>query len=256
MNRTTWMPNPHQFLRIQNHDLVNRLRSLKVLQLFQLPEQTLPPKKPLRRRNDATVLPVSEEAYDQTHGASSLGSTDAPILHPQPQGPLAEPLPKTAASGTPSLGGDTLEEAGNSSQVPPSAKTTSSDRKLWDKAIDQLQKSKEDPNIVAVVNEFTVKVANSNAAENSPSPKGFAKDIKKEMELEIKGQPNNSKTHHFVEKTISILNKFVSVGDVAVTFDPVHAALPWAAVRFVLQVSSSQTLQPGQVGRSYLGGSS
>lgn len=43
----------------------------------------------------------------------------------------------------------------------------------------------------------------------------------------------------FVEKTVSILNKFVAVGDVAVSFDPVHAALPWAAVRFVLVVSGS-----------------
>ncbi|KAJ4401662.1 hypothetical protein N0V85_005470 [Neurospora sp. IMI 360204] len=54
------------------------------------------------------------------------------------------------------------------------------------------------------------------------------------MEREIKRLLQDDYTHRFVEKTISTLNKFIAVGDVAVSFDPVHAALPWAAVRFVL----------------------
>lgn len=33
------------------------------------------------------------------------------------------------------------------------------------------------------------------------------------------------------------INKFREVGDVAVQYDPSHAALPWAGVRLVLQVS-------------------
>lgn len=42
----------------------------------------------------------------------------------------------------------------------------------------------------------------------------------------------------FVEQTVSVINKFLAVGDVAASFDPVHAALSWAAVRFVLVVTS------------------
>lgn len=38
------------------------------------------------------------------------------------------------------------------------------------------------------------------------------------------------------EKVIVYLNKFKAIGDVAVNFDPVHAALPWAGVRFLIQV--------------------
>jgi hypothetical protein len=38
------------------------------------------------------------------------------------------------------------------------------------------------------------------------------------------------------EKIIVWINKFKEIGDVAVNFDPVHAALPWAGVRFLLQV--------------------
>jgi hypothetical protein len=38
------------------------------------------------------------------------------------------------------------------------------------------------------------------------------------------------------EKIIVWINKFKEIGDIAVNFDPVHAALPWAGVRFLLQV--------------------
>lgn len=39
-----------------------------------------------------------------------------------------------------------------------------------------------------------------------------------------------------IGKIIVWLNKFKEVGDIAVNFDPVHAALPWAGVRLLLQV--------------------
>lgn len=38
-------------------------------------------------------------------------------------------------------------------------------------------------------------------------------------------------------KAIYWLKAFKEVGDIAVSYDPVHAALPWAGVRFLLQVS-------------------
>ncbi|KAF5008626.1 hypothetical protein FDECE_5106 [Fusarium decemcellulare] len=37
------------------------------------------------------------------------------------------------------------------------------------------------------------------------------------------------------DKIINWLERFVAIGDVAVSFDPAHAALPWAAIRFLLQ---------------------
>lgn len=39
------------------------------------------------------------------------------------------------------------------------------------------------------------------------------------------------------DKLVGWVEKFISIGDVAVSFDPTHAALPWAGVRFLLQVS-------------------
>ncbi|XRM38240.1 hypothetical protein ABZX51_001673 [Aspergillus tubingensis] len=38
------------------------------------------------------------------------------------------------------------------------------------------------------------------------------------------------------EIIIPCMNKFASVVDIVVSYDPVHAALPWAGVRFVLQL--------------------
>jgi hypothetical protein len=44
-------------------------------------------------------------------------------------------------------------------------------------------------------------------------------------------------------KIIFWLSKFKEVGDVAVNFDPMHASLPWAGVRFLLQVRQSSCIE-------------
>lgn len=38
------------------------------------------------------------------------------------------------------------------------------------------------------------------------------------------------------QKIIVWINKFKEIGDIAVNFDPVHASLPWAGIRFFLEV--------------------
>ena len=42
-----------------------------------------------------------------------------------------------------------------------------------------------------------------------------------------------------LDKIMKWVNRFKSVGDIAVQYDPGHAALPWAAIRFILQTSVS-----------------
>ena len=39
-----------------------------------------------------------------------------------------------------------------------------------------------------------------------------------------------------MEKVVAWVEKFVQIGDIAINYDPVHAALPWAGVRFFLRV--------------------
>jgi hypothetical protein len=41
------------------------------------------------------------------------------------------------------------------------------------------------------------------------------------------------------EKIIRWIDMFKQIGDVVVQYDPVHAALPWAGIRFLLQVRST-----------------
>jgi hypothetical protein len=41
--------------------------------------------------------------------------------------------------------------------------------------------------------------------------------------------------HDKLEKFEVWVNKFKEVGDAAVQYDPGHASLPWAVVRFILQ---------------------
>jgi hypothetical protein len=45
-----------------------------------------------------------------------------------------------------------------------------------------------------------------------------------------------------VHRVIVWLNLFKQVGDVAVQYDPGHAALPWAGVRFLLKVSKHEEM--------------
>ncbi|KAH6884956.1 hypothetical protein B0T10DRAFT_493027 [Thelonectria olida] len=112
-----------------------------------------------------------------------------------------------------------------------------SEFELWDKALKCLEESKEDPKIVAIIQEFEKNQAH-----------GLAKEIMGNMKQEINNHQHDREerawkikigqyeysVRGFVDKTVAILNKFVAVGDVAVSFDPAHAALPWAAVRSVL----------------------
>jgi hypothetical protein len=46
------------------------------------------------------------------------------------------------------------------------------------------------------------------------------------------------------DKVIVWLDKFKVVGDIAVNVDPMHAGLPWAGIRFLLQVQSTMIPLP------------
>lgn len=38
------------------------------------------------------------------------------------------------------------------------------------------------------------------------------------------------------DKMVNWIDRFKAVGDITVSFDPIHAALPWAGFRFLLEV--------------------
>jgi len=65
-------------------------------------------------------------------------------------------------------------------------------------------------------------------------------ESKKELCMKNRWKYKNSNGEDVIlrdlfEKMAKWVNKFKELGDVAVQYDPVHAALPWAVVRFLLQ---------------------
>ena len=56
------------------------------------------------------------------------------------------------------------------------------------------------------------------------------------IKLEEQGRLGDTAT-----KILEWVDRFKGIGDVIVSFDPVHAALPWAGFRFFLQVELIQS---------------
>ncbi|CAG9956004.1 unnamed protein product [Clonostachys rosea f. rosea IK726] len=56
---------------------------------------------------------------------------------------------------------------------------------------------------------------------------------------EVKLGSRSFRIRNGLSKIIDWLQKFKEVGDIAVNFDPVHAALPWAAFRFLLVAATA-----------------
>ena len=52
----------------------------------------------------------------------------------------------------------------------------------------------------------------------------------------IKGPRGDINLRVHFDKIVHWVHEFVATGDTLVTYDPGHAALPWAAMRFLLQV--------------------
>lgn len=58
-------------------------------------------------------------------------------------------------------------------------------------------------------------------------------------QLKLKWKDKEIDVQDIADKVVGWITKFMKVGDIAVQYDPVHAALPWAGVRFILLVCST-----------------
>ena len=66
-----------------------------------------------------------------------------------------------------------------------------------------------------------------------------AKEANMENRLKLKWGDNEIDVQGTADKLVGWITKFKEVGDIAVQYNPVHAALPWAGVRFVLMVRTT-----------------
>lgn len=69
--------------------------------------------------------------------------------------------------------------------------------------------------------------------------------MKRRWKLVIKG--HTIILRDVLEKISVWVNKVKTVGDIAVSYDPTHAALPWAAIRLILQASVNDVEVSGYV---------
>ncbi|KAL6795534.1 hypothetical protein J3E68DRAFT_450434 [Trichoderma sp. SZMC 28012] len=105
---------------------------------------------------------------------------------------------------------------------------------LWDRVLLVVKESK-DRDAIYLIEEIEKHVSQDGSSNARPiAMTDLVSSVKEAMEHQFKDKHGNNSTSAYVEKTISVLNQFITVGDVAVSYDPVHAALPWAAVRLVL----------------------
>lgn len=133
--------------------------------------------------------------------------------------------------GLPQSSNDTSKSA---AAAPDDSIPDVSGHSMWEDAIAKVVNSNEDPKLVAIVKELNT----ASALSPNDTVSTIATMVKRDLEREVESQRSaQGFVRESVEQTVSIINKFLAVGDVAASFDPVHAALPWAAVRFVLVVS-------------------
>ena len=103
---------------------------------------------------------------------------------------------------------------------------------LWAAALNTLDE--EDRKLVAFDGQHKLDVLSDlghlvdNAKENS---------IKKRWRFHRPGGGQTVILRDLFSKIVVWIDRFKAVGDIVVQYDPVHAALPWAGVRFLLQVS-------------------
>ncbi|KAL8769068.1 MAG: hypothetical protein Q9209_004854 [Squamulea sp. 1 TL-2023] len=102
---------------------------------------------------------------------------------------------------------------------------------LWDRAVNTLSDEDRQAIDVTQTDKTTVLADVLKAAEQ-----------KKQLCMQKRWKYTKKNGHVIVvrdlcEKMVKWINKFKEIGDVAVQYDPSHASLPWAAVRFLLQLS-------------------
>lgn len=108
---------------------------------------------------------------------------------------------------------------------------------LWDQTVLKVKGSK-DKEAIDLIDNIENRVGQGGASDPLPATMtDLMSSIKEVMEQQFKDKRSRDPASEYVEKTISILDQFIAAGDVAVSHDLVHAALPWAAVRAVLMVS-------------------
>lgn len=158
---------------------------------------------------------------------------------------LSDPSKNTLASGSastasgialePRLNEPTERASGafrtdNRSHVAP-------DRDLWDLALEQLSVENKEA-VSQIVSDSKLDLLRH---LHTAALKKQTECDDKRWRFEINGR--QIILRDIAQKIIAWIDKFKQIGDIAVNFDPVHASLPWAGIRFLLEVGLTITVK-------------
>ncbi|PCH02638.1 Hypothetical protein PENO1_036910 [Penicillium occitanis (nom. inval.)] len=118
---------------------------------------------------------------------------------------------------------------------------------LWDEAANLL--SKEDRKYLNFDDQDQ-----TTKSSKGQTPQRILEDIESQIEAGKRKQWRFRKSNgdevtirEVLEKVAKWVNKFKEIGDVVVQYDPVHAALPWAALRFFLMITINDVERYGSM---------
>lgn len=180
-------------------------------------------------------VPPRVSAADKS-GVSS--ATPGQQLQTFPQAGSQSPSPdrsnQKASTGN-TIGTPLANEVGHEATIPlvSPAMNDAKIQSLWNKAANDPDLSAKERETLATIG---IQAHTSEISSALESVMGGILKEKKGKEWKIKFRGDDIVLGHVGMKILHWLNRFKEIGDIIIQFDPVHAALPWAGLRFLLKV--------------------
>ncbi|KAI1742078.1 hypothetical protein F4680DRAFT_412804 [Xylaria scruposa] len=192
-------------------------------------------------------LPPTQGLYPTNNPIALVGNQGQALATPSSAPPLStetatdpEALPIPISDSQPNHDVPEITQARQETEArnaPALFKPYASSAEMWKEALGQLDELARH-NIENLAGELD---------GEATSVKSLAVLVQEQLEVAFKSQTKDRKSERIMQKSLGVLAKFVSAVDIAVSFDPVHAALPWAAVRSVLVLVTSNSDLKGQL---------
>jgi hypothetical protein len=190
-----------------------------------------------RKRHILRQLGFSRSASPNKPQVPNARASNTPPVHApalpsssaNPVAPVVPSVPSTLSSTVASTATASPSQAALSSPSTPPA------RDLWFDALQTLSEEEQQA-IQNIQPTQATQRPSSGRIEEVVSITRTKQDECEKKSYKFRFQGKEMILRDVAEKIVFWLDKFKTVGDVVVNFDPVHASLPWAGIRFLLQV--------------------
>ncbi|KAF2452874.1 hypothetical protein BDY21DRAFT_150017 [Lineolata rhizophorae] len=195
---------------------------------------------PLSSAIPTTQIPQAGPVDSQSSHLTAPGDMSADPQSSRTAPAQTSRVPSPARQTTPDaqIQPQASQSTASSQLSPPPASSSSGPRRdLWEEALQTLPEDRRDA-ITSLSSAQTPQPGTLSARMDALI--GETKQRQQECEKRSYKFTLNGREiilRDVAEKTITWLDIFKSIGDVAANFDPIHTALPWAGVRFLLQAA-------------------